>query len=209
MGCATSPFLSDFGTPSYAPSNVYREEPTLPPHVKRVAVLPLTTLTDEEAMEFGRGALWPVLLNELGRSRQFELVAVTPEQLLLLTGRSEWNGEEKLPSDLFQKLKDKFVVDAVLFSRLTQYRAYEPLTVGWRLKLLDAGDPRILWAVDEVFDARVAEVAAAARRYAREHSETVPSLHDSQAVLVSPRRFGEYTASAVVGTMPGRTVAAP
>jgi len=203
-GCATSPFLSDFNTPSYTPSNVYRDEALLPSYVKRVAVLPLTTLTDESSMEFGRESLGPVLLNELGRSRQFELVTVPPDELRLLTGRSGWSSEEKLPSDFFEKLKDKLGVDAILFCRLTQYRAYEPLAVGWRLKLLDAEIPRILWAVDEVFDARVAEVAAAARRYARANPEAVPSLHDSQSVLLSPRRFGQYTASAVVGTMPGR-----
>lgn len=203
-GCATSPFLSDLGTSSYAPSNVYREEALLPSYIKRVAVLPLTTLTDEASLDFGRDSLWPVLLSELGRSRQFELISVPPEELRLLTGRSGWSGEEKLPSDFFEKLKDKLGVHAVLFSRLTQYRAYEPLAVGWRLKLLDAEVPRILWAVDEVFDARVAEVAAAARRYAREHPEAIPSLQDSQSVLLSPRRFGQYTASAIVGTMPGR-----
>ena len=63
--------------------------------------------------------------------------------------------------------------------------------------------------MDEVFDARVAEVAAAARRYAREYPEAIPSLHDSQSVLLSPRRFGQYTASAVVGTMPGRVSVTP
>src|SRR6185503_19019245 len=171
----TSPFLSDLSTPSYAPSNVYREEALLPSYIKRVAVLPLTTLTDESSMEFGRESLGPVLLNELGRSRQFEMVKVPPDELRLLTGRSGWSGEEKLPIDFFEKLKDKLGVDAILFCRLTQYQAYEPLAVGWRLKLLDAEVPRILWAVDEVFDARVAQVAAAARRYAREHPEAVPS----------------------------------
>ena len=174
---SSSPYFSDLNTPSYAPSNVYRNEALLPSYVKRVAVLPLTTLTDEASMDFARDSLWPVLLNELGRSRQFELVTVPPEELRLLTGRSGWSGEEKLPVGFFEKLKDKLGVDAILFCRLTQYRAYEPLAVGWRLKLLDAEIPRILWAVDEVFDARVAEVAAAARRYAREHprSRSVPA----------------------------------
>jgi hypothetical protein len=208
-GCATSPYLSDLGTPSYEPSNVHRDEAMLPSYIKRVAVLPLTTLTDEAAMDFGRDSLWPVLLNELGRSRQFELVAVPPEELRLLTGRSGWSGEEKLPGDFFEKLKDKLGVDAVLFSRLTHYRAYEPLAVGWRLKLLDAEVPRILWAVDEVFDARVAEVAAAARRYVRQHPESISSQQDSHSVLLSPRQFGQYTASAVVGTMPGRVAVTP
>jgi len=208
-GCSTSPFLSDLSTPNYAPSNVHRDQAFLPTYVRRVAVLPLTTLTDESSMDFGRDSLWPVLLDELGRSRQFELVTVPPDELRLLTGRSSWSGEEKLPADFFEKLKDKLGVDAVLFSRLTQYRAYEPLTVGWRLKLLDAEVPRILWAVDEVFDARVAEVSVAARRYARDHPDAAASLHDSQSVLLSPRRFGQYTASAVIATMPGRLAAAP
>jgi hypothetical protein len=208
-GCATPQFLSDLSTPSYAPSNVHRDQSFLPTYVRRVAVLPLTTLTDEASMDFGRDSLWPVLLEELGRSRQFELVAVPPEELRLLTGRSGWSGEEKLPADFFEKLKDKLGVDAVLFSRLTQYRAYEPLAVGWRLKLLDAEVPRILWAVDEVFDARVAEVSVAARRYARDHPDAAASLNDPQNVLLSPRRFGQYTTSAVVATMPGRLAEAP
>jgi hypothetical protein len=203
-GCVSFPHLSDLNTPSYAPSNVHREEAVLPLYIKRVAVLPLMVLTDEASMEFGRDSLQDVLRNELGRSRQFELVSVPPEELRLLTGRSGWSGEEKLPIEFFDILKDRLGVDAVLFSRLTQYRAYEPLAIGWRLKLMDAEVPRILWAVDEVFDARVPEVAAAARRHARENPDTIPSVQDSQSVLLSPRRFGQYTANAVVVTMPGR-----
>src|SRR5216117_1853133 len=170
-GCATVPFLNQATIPSYKPANVYREEAFLPPNIKRVVVLPLTTLTDEAATDYGRDTLEPVLLGELGRSRQFELVEVSPEELRLLTGRSAWSGEELLPQDFFERLRAKLGVDAVLFCRLTQYRAYEPLAVGWRLKLVDADEPHILWAVDEVFDARVPEVAAAARRYAQQHAE--------------------------------------
>lgn len=201
-GCAISPFLAQSSTPSYLPSNTYREEATLPSHIKRIAVLPLTTLVNDASAEFGRDALWPVLMDELGRTRLFELVHVSADELRLLTGRSLWSGEEKLPLNFFELLKDKLGVDAILFSRLTQYRAYEPLTVGWRLKLMDAEEPRILWAVDEVFDARVPEVAAAARRYAQGHPDTAASLRDSQSVLMSPRRFGQYTVSAVVAGFP-------
>jgi hypothetical protein len=206
-GCVIPPSLADTTTSSYVPSNVHRDQASLPSYVRRVAVLPLTALTDEASVEFGRDTLEPILWGELGRSRQFELVTVSPEELRLLTGRSGWTGEEKLPIDFFDTLKDKLAVDAVLFSRLTQYRAYEPLAVGWRLKLLDAEVPRVLWAVDEVFDAQVAEVAAAARRFAREHPDTAASLRDPQGVLTSPRRFGQYTVSAIVGTMPGRIAA--
>lgn len=206
-GCSHSTFLRQATTASYQPSNIYRADPNLSPEIKRVAVLPLTTLNDDATMEFGRESLGPVLVNELGRSRLFELVSVTPAELRLLTGRDAWSSEEKLPLDFFDKLKEKLGVDAVLFARLTQFRAYEPLTIGWRLKLYDAAEPQVLWAIDEVFDARVPEVAAAARRHAQQHLEAGPS--DAQGVLSSPRRFGSYTASAVVETLPGRASAAP
>lgn len=208
-GCARSSFLGQMTTASYQPSNVYRGEANLSSEIKRVAVLPLTSMNDDTAMEFGREELWPVLVAELGRARQFELVSVSADELRLLTGRNFWSGEEKLPLDFFDKLKEKLGVDAVLFSRLTQYRAYEPLAVGWRLKLFDAAEPQVLWAVDEVFDARVPEVAAAARRYAQQHPDAGPSVQDAQGVLLSPRRFGRYATSAVVETLPGRAVPAP
>jgi hypothetical protein len=203
-GCAISSLLKQTTTPAYQPANVYRAETSFPPAIKRVAVLPLTTLTDEAAMSFGRDTLAPILLQELGRARMCELVPVSSDELRRLTGRDSWSGEEKLPWDLFDKLRTRLGVDAVMFSRLTQYRAYEPLAIGWRLKLFDAEEPHILWAVDEVFDARVPEVAAAAKRHARTHPEAAPSPDNTHSVLQSPRRFGHYTASAVVETLPRR-----
>ena len=176
----------------------------MPGAIKRVAILPLTALTDESAMEFGRDTLGPVLVEELGRVRQFELVLVSAEELRAATGRSSWTGEERLPLDFFELLKEKLGVDAVLFARLTQYRAYEPISIGWRLKLLETEEPRILWAVDEVFDARVPGVAAAARRFASQHPESLAGKGDEEDVLRSPRRFAQYTANAVVATLPPR-----
>ena len=71
---------------------------------------------------------------------------------------------------------------------------------GWKL----GDDPRILWSVDEVFDASLPAVANAARRYAQAHPEPSPPLGDSRRVLNSPRRFGHYTASAIWQTLPER-----
>lgn len=204
-GCLRGSLLRQATTPSYKPTNVYQEEAHLPAEIKRVAILPLTSLGDDTGTDFGRESLGPILLNELGRSRLFELVIVSPEELRLITGRNAWTGEEKLPTSFFDKLREKLAVDAVMFCRLTQYRAYEPLTVGWRLKLLDAIEPHILWAVDEVFDAKVPEVAAAARRFVGQRPDSSSSsLQDAQTAMVSPRRFGQYTVHAIVQTLPGR-----
>lgn len=203
-GCATNPFVDQVIGPSYVPANVFREHDTLPSAIRRLAVLPLTTVGDASVMEFGRDSLSPVLLAELGRRHQFEIVPITPDQLRRWTGQSSWTGEEKLPPDWFKKLSEAAGVEAILVSRLTQYRAYEPLTIGWRVKLMATDDPRIIWSVDEVFDASQPSVANAARRYAQANPEPSPPIGDSRRVLTSPRRFGHYTANAVFKTLPER-----
>lgn len=203
-GCATNPLEDRVWGPSYQPQNIYTEGQTLPARLRRLAVLPLTAAGESTELEFGRASLEPVLFAELGRVNQFELVPVTPEQLQRWTGRSSWTGEEKLPQDFFEKLRNAAGIDGLLLCRLTQYRAYEPLAIGWRLKLLDARNPRVIWAVDEVFDARQSDVANAARRFAQAHPEPVPPVGDSRAALMSPRRFAQYTASAVFQTLPAR-----
>ena len=203
-GCATNPLEDRVWGPSYQPQNIYTEGQTLPARLRRLAVLPVTAAGESTELEFGRASLEPVLFAELGRVNQFELVPITPEQLQRWTGRSSWTGEEKLPRDFFEKLRAAAGIDGVLLSRLTQYRAYEPLAIGWRIKLLDARNPRVIWAVDEVFDARQSDVANAARRFAQAHPEPVPPVGDSRSALMSPRRFAQYTASAVFQTLPAR-----
>lgn len=206
-GCANRSMLAHALTSSYQPSNVFREDAVLPEQIRRVALLPVSVASDDGDMAFGRGTLEPVIFAEIARVRRFEVVAVTADQLRLLTGRTGWTPEERLPLDFFEKIRDMFGVDAVLFTQLTHFRPYEPLLTGWRLKLIDADEPHILWAVDEVFDARVPAVAAAAMRHLEGNPDTGASLSDSRSVLQSSRRFGRYTAHAVVHTMPGRAVA--
>src|SRR6185295_5883563 len=95
-------------------------------------------------------------------------------------------------------------VDGVLICRLTRYRAYEPLAIGWRVKLMDTDEPRIIWSVDEVFDSGEPAVVNAARRFAQAHPEAA-AVNDSHGILRSPRRFAQYTASEVFRTLPGRS----
>jgi hypothetical protein len=40
-----------------------------------------------------------VLSEELGKTKKFELVAVTSEQMRIWTGRPAWRAEETLPAD--------------------------------------------------------------------------------------------------------------
>lgn len=190
--------------PGPAQVNAYRVSEWLPPQIRRVAVLPLTADTADPALEAGLVPLEPVLRSELAKCDLFELVFVPAEQMRRWTGQRNWTAEETLPVDFFKRLQEEYGCNAVLFSRLTRYQAYAPLQMGWNLKLIESENPRIRWAVDEVFDAGQAAVADEAKRYAAHNLSDGRPLADGGSILMSPTRFGQYSISSVLGTLPKR-----
>ena len=205
-GCETlfSEMAQSISGPSHQPANVHLEEEKLAPELKRVAILPLVARPGDSEAEFGGESLAPVLLAELAKAQRFELVSISAEQLRRITGRSHWTTDERLPWNFFERLREASGCDGVLFCRLTHYRAYQPLLIGWHLQLLDATEPRVLWSADEVFDASNPAVARAAQRYAQGDPEAFTVRADAAVVLQSPRRFGQYSASALAATLPMR-----
>ena len=117
-------------------------ESRLPREVRRVAVLPIAGENTDPDMDFGQESLQPVLVGELNKRGLFELVVVTPEQLTQWTGKSHWSAAEKLPSQLLERLRDDLGCDAVLFARLSQYKPYPPLAMGWNLQLVLVDHPQ-------------------------------------------------------------------
>jgi len=205
-GCTTAEIqqLTDpIHGPDYAVANFSRSGPALPSGVRRVAVLPLSHNLRDTSGADGVVMLEPVLQAELSKARLFEQIYVTPAQLQQWTGKRSWDDFEELPLDLFTKLHEKTGCDAVLFSHLSRFKAYPPLFVGWRMKLV-GNDGKILWSVDETFDAGEETVANSARRHDRSSVRNNPALADSRSILLSPSRFGQYAAGAVVATMPAR-----
>ncbi|MBC8096272.1 MAG: hypothetical protein H7Y43_10695 [Akkermansiaceae bacterium] len=186
----------------YEPENIFSAAPVLPAELKRVLVLPLATDERVAALASGRETLDPVLTSELLKTRKFEVVRVTSEALRMKTGGVGWNGEEVLPENFFTVLQESFGCDAVLFCQLTTFRAYAPLAVGWRMKLVDVRSRQILWAGDEVFDAGQSAVKNGARRYQLEHLPTVES--GAWMMENSPRHFGQYTLAKLLDTLPVR-----
>jgi hypothetical protein len=188
----------------YKPANVYLREAALPPDLRRVAVLPLPLNRDYSSQADGAELLAPVFATELSKRHLFEVICVTPEQLPAPAGTTGWSADGKLPQNLLQRLHDLTGCDAVIFVNLTVFQPYPPLSTGWKARLVDCTRQQTWWAVDEVFDASNISVVAAAQAYARaELNQPNPLLADS-GVLHSPRRFGQYTASAVASTLPTR-----
>jgi hypothetical protein len=193
----------------YRPSNVYIYSLSLPASLRRVALLPLTTASAVASQESGVEALEPVLQAELEKTKRFEVVAVSGDQLRQLTGQAAWRADDPLPLDFFDRLQKATGCDAAMFCQLTRYHPYQPLAVGWKLSLASKtaptnAEPQLLWSVDEVLDAGEPQVANAARTYYAQHVHTEQSQTDTGTILRSPSLFGRFSLSVLFGTLPDR-----
>lgn len=203
-GCARWPMANSPVAATYQPNNYYRSGVHMPASIRRVSVLPMNIEVEDWQADHGRAQLEPVLIEELGKAKLFELVLVPPEQLRTWTGRTSWRADEVLPPDFLERLQQTLGSDAVLFSHLRSFHSYQPLVIGWTFKLVDSRTGLVLWSADEVFDASEAAVACAARKYHRGRGDLSRSWSDTASVLGSPRRFGQYTLSALLATLPER-----
>jgi len=204
-GCASHSFdVAHVADIRYEPSNVYRRSKTLDPQIRRVAVLPITTVSSTEMFIAGAQLLQQFVADELQKSKRFDLAVLSPEQLRQWTGQAAWRDDEALPPDFFSRLREGCGCDAVFFAQLTRYFPYPPVAVGWKLSLVEVQNHQIVWKADELFDAGDTIVANAARHYSIEHVHIEGPADDPAAILGSPSRFGQYSLSALLATLPER-----
>ena len=132
---------------------------------------------------------------ELSKKAVFEVVPISRSAMELLTDRREISSVERVPGDLFRKLREQYGVDAVMFNDLTHYSPYRPVSLGVRSKLVDIETGGIHWASDVMLDSGNANVAASARAYQRVLCrDNSPVKPDGGTVLMSPRLFAQFAA---------------
>jgi hypothetical protein len=202
-GCALTQQGPRALTSSYRPQNVFVWNSALPANLRRIALLPMACEQNLPEMVDGRDALEPIVCTELAKLHRFEIIPISSEALEAKTGQAAWSCEEALPAGLFAWLNDARGCDAVLFCRLTVFRGYAPLAVGWRMRLVDLRTRATLWAGDEVFDASQPSVQAGARRFQLAGRPAHTAVPDAWVIENSPRQFGQYAAAQLLGTLPG------
>ena len=132
---------------------------------------------------------------ELSKKAVFEVVPITRFEMELLTDRREVSSVERVPGDLFRKLRDQYGVEGVMFNDLTHYSPYRPVALGVRSKLVDIESGGILWASDIMLDSGNANVASSARAYQKILCrDNFPVRGDGGTVLMSPRLFAQFAA---------------
>jgi hypothetical protein len=203
-GCQSAPLNLGLLQRSYQPDNVFAYPPKLSLNLQRVAVLPIAAESGGGDLPEGCAALMPVLWEQLVKTKKFEVVAVDAAGLRGGTGQPRWTGGETLPPDFLAFLRREYGCDGVLFAELTTYRAYAPLAVGWRFKLVDVRSGRVLWAADELFDAARPSVAQAVQQFTQPGLALPFCREESWLAVNSPRQFGRYSAAALLNTLPDR-----
>jgi hypothetical protein len=175
--------------------------PRLPGTLRRVVLLPVAGtpgLNGDTLASFD-----PVVLAELQHVSRFEVVVAEPAALARLCDRPRLLSSDALPPDFLAVMSREYGADAILFVDVTALSTYEPLVLGFRMKLA-SNDGNILWASDTLFAASDPSVANAARRHDRlRHISTDPG-DTSYTVLRSPARFADYAAAAMFVTLPPR-----
>ena len=196
-------FDIDVPTPPVAPYTPvnFKGDTRLPAGLHRVALLPVHggTVADAESA----AALDPVLLTALQRQVRFEAVAISREDCHRMFGADSFGSTDALPPGLLDKLAQVYAVDAVIFTDLTVYQPYRPLSLGFRSKLATVHDVRLVWAFDEVFSAGQAAMLTSVRHYYEGGDRAAP-VDVTPAVLQSPTRFGAVAADLMFHTLPPR-----
>ncbi|MFP6854539.1 MAG: hypothetical protein VB980_02050 [Opitutales bacterium] len=187
--------------PPHEPTNLHSVE-KFPDNFKRVIVLPCHHIPEDQLLV---DYIDTVFRHELAKRRVFEPVFVSRNELHRLVGKTQLTPQEKLPENLLARLLAEYAgVDGVMFLEIFNYRAYKPLALGVRGRLVDLRSGDFIWAIDETFDAGNASIISAADEFQRRNQVTNFSRHSYGSVLTSPRVFTKYVANAAFGTLPTR-----
>ncbi len=188
--------------PFHAPKNI-RAAATFPHSVARVLILPVSG--PESVSAEGLNAVGAAFEAEFTRAARAELTVLDSDRLQRLVGERQVRTTEPLPDRLLGRLRESTAADAVLFIEVTSSRAYPPLALGIRGRLVTTDTQETLWACDELFDASVAAVRNSARRHAGAPSPQPGAPGDlTHTILQNPDRFAAYVAATLLATLPAR-----
>ena len=184
----------------FTPTNLYPIE-RLPEYFNRVIVLPCYYADQDSPL---LGYVDEIFHQELSQERIFETVRLSAYQMKENFGVERVNSSQPLPENFLKRLEELTAANGVLFVDLDSYRAYRPLALGVKAKLVDLKSGEYMWAIDETFDSGHASVIAGANIFQKRAQVRAISSKTAGSTLHSPRIFSKYVALACFSTMPTR-----
>lgn len=170
----------------YSAPDLYRERPL------RVALLPTA---HEVGDTFGAEILCNALAGELDSTHVLNIVKLPPQ----------WPIPQPYgpPADrlaFLAAMRDEHHVDAVMFSRLSDFRAYWPPRVGLGIEMVSTTDAKTLLSVNGHWDARQSFVVEQFDEYAGT-SSLANAYGSSYLAMQSPEHFCKFVAHQIAATV--------
>ena len=184
----------------FVPQNLYPTE-RLPAYFNRVVVLPCYYPDPDSTV---LNYIDEVFQQELSQERIFETIVLSPEYMRRTFGESRLASSGRFPEGFLKTIETETAANGVLFTDLSSYKPYKPISISVRSKLVDIKSGEFLWAIDETFDAGHANVIVGASIFPEKSQVRALLAKTTGSVLHSPRAFSKYVASTVFSTLPLR-----
>ena len=184
----------------FIPTNLYPIE-RLPAYFNRVVVIPCHHEdNDSPILDY----IDDIFQQELAQERIFEIIRFSPSQMKKKFGIERVSSTSPLPENFLRELETLTNSNGVLFVDIHSFRAFRPMSLGVRAKLVDIKTGEFMWAIDETFDAGHASVIIGSRIFQEKSQVRALSAKTSGSVLQSPRVFAKYVAATTFSTLPLR-----
>lgn len=198
--CSAMAVRHTIGVDPYTPKNIHSSPPAK--EIIRLGLLPIVAkpeLGNAEALNGIRRSI----TEELGKTKNFELVQITPDMLHDWADVSQLSSLDEWPETLKSCLQDK-QIDGVMLIEITQLKGFYPITLGIKARLVGIPDGITYWACDEVFDAASEEVLAGAKNYEKVMQLEVQNkrVKTTGTIELSPSKFAKYAAWTLFQTLP-------
>lgn len=185
---------------AFVPQNLYPIE-RLPPNFNKVAILPCYfNDLDSPLLDF----IDEILVQELAQERVFETISLTEHDMMQNFKELRFSSTNRLPENFLNQIEFLTKANGVLFVDVHSYKAYRPMSLGIRAKLVDIKTGDFMWAIDETFDSGHGSVIVGANEFQRVNHIRAISSKTSGSVLHSPRIFAKYVFSTCFSTLPQR-----
>ncbi len=190
--------------PKYSVDNYYVSSLQDRESIRRVLIADPVNLSETDYSELEK-IFFNSLKDELKKIKAFDIVPA--KDVLKVKEKLEFKKLNSIlttgnfDSDKLFEIARKYNVQGALFSAITSFKKYPPYVLGVKIFLVNIRTGKVVWAVDEVFDASRYDVKNLAKFYYYDVCDTSknPSL-EWKIVLQSIREYIKFVLNRVVKT---------
>lgn len=135
---------------------------------------------------------------ELGNSGLFNVISpsVGPKEIID-AGKTLWE-HGTIDVDTLIEARKSYGVDGFVFGKVTQYKAYVPLTLGLKVMMISGLSGGIIWSSEGVFDSDHKDVVQAGKSYYKKNYRKDQSLYGWELMFISMERYTKFINNLIV-----------